>query len=174
MARYGWAAREWISVLWGEGVIAATELKVGRETRLTRGPRDHYRTGCERFALGLKHASIEFRRLDKKRHAVVGGRDLARCRVRTATNHRDGRGGMLDERWPKTEGSKPLGVTVATSTAAMVSFSAIGGKMPASRWASMLLPALGGPISSSLRLPAAAIASAHLVRGFPERRPGRH
>ena len=62
---------------------------------MTCDPRDRYRAGLERLAQGLEHVAVELRELVEKQRAVVDERNLARRRLRTATDRRDGRRGML-------------------------------------------------------------------------------
>ena len=69
--------------------------------------------------------------------------------------------------WPKAWASKPCAVRPCKAALTRASSASIGGRMPGRRCASIDLPVPGGPMSSRLCEPAAAISSARLAPAWP-------
>ncbi len=149
--------------------------RAGSARAAASGPRtrdDRDRSLLERLAQRLEDVPAELGQLVEEEHAVVGEAHLARPRdgpaaheggvarrvVRAAEGTRarasassGSAGGRVDRRWSR---APPRGVS--------------GGRMPGRRRASIVLPEPGGPTSSRLWPPAAAIS-----RRAPGERPGR-
>ena len=155
----------------GQGFIAPTSMnRAGKiAVRAARAIRDA--ALFQRLAQHLQHAALELRHLVEEQHAVVREADFARPRLRAAADQRDVRDRVVRRpKRPRASRPAPGGSSPATEWIAVTSSASSkvsGGRIPGSRRAIIVLPAPGGPTSSRLCPPAAAISSARRASVWP-------
>ena len=117
----------------------------------------------------LQHRARELGQLVQEEHAEVRERDLARTRARAAAHdrRRRGRRGAARETAEPRRALVPVGGSPRPSGCASPRAPRArvrAGRIPGSRRASIVFPVPGGPMSSRLCDPAAAISSARRAR----------
>ena len=156
----------------GHGFIAATSWNRAGNSACRAARDSTMWPALERLAQHLEHVAVELRQLVEEQHAVVRQRDLARPRTRRRRRPARRPTPCGAARETAAAASRRAGSRAATSERIAADLerlvlveSAAG--VPGSRCASMLLPVPGGPISSRLCSPAAAISSARRAPAWP-------
>ena len=157
----------------GRGSSPPTSMKRAGKTAVRAARAIVTRALFERLAQHLERAPAELRHLVEEQHAVVREADLARPRLRSAARPAPrprscgaARGTAASTTEPAPGGSRPATEWIARRPRALRRTSAAAG-FRRSRRASIVLPAPGGPTSSRLWPPAAAISSARRASGWP-------
>ncbi len=155
----------------GARVHRGGEHEARRKIHGKRGAGDRDAAVFERLAHDFQHVALKFRQLVEKQNAVVPsetspGRGIAPPPIRPASlmvwcGERYGR---VPTR-PRESSSTPA--TLWMRVVSIASSRDIGGRIVGMRFASMVFPAPGGPISRMLWLPAQATSSARFADIWP-------
>src|SRR6185437_6947767 len=124
----------------------------------------------ERLAQCLECRTGKFRELVEEQNSFVSEHDLSDpppSRASDQPGRRDRVGGARNGRSERSSAPESLPVTLWMRITSIASERLSGGRIDGRRWASIVLPVPGGPLSRLLCAPAAATVSASTASPWP-------